>query len=346
MSKSKGNRPAWLPKRVYQSGKAYRYHAPDGSCYRLGLIDAGQVNILAEYKRVIKEIKEAGEASSKRSFRNMVKGYKQSPMYTELAPRTQDGYARQLDTLSDLFGSRDVRSITSPMIDNIHEEFTKRRGKVTANRHFSALSRVFTWGKRKGWVVHDPSKGIAVKNKEKPRDRYISDLELTLLLEHSPPALQSMILISYLCAARFSDVLTLTMKQITDEGIYICQGKTGKKQIKTWSSALKDAVYSQKSRVHVGSHYLFSGRFNRPGYPEHMSKSAMEVNFRKARRDAFEYAKKNSLEFKVDFTFHDLKAKGISDYEGNKQEFSGHKTLQQVEVYDRKVKRVRALDRK
>lgn len=43
----------------------------------------------------------------------------------------------------------------------------------------------------------------------------------------------------------------------------------------------------------------------------------------------------------TDFTFHDLKAKGISDYEGSsrdKQLFSGHKTETQVLVYDRKVK--------
>lgn len=42
-----------------------------------------------------------------------------------------------------------------------------------------------------------------------------------------------------------------------------------------------------------------------------------------------------------DFTFHDLKAKGISDYEGrgrDKQLFSGHKTEGQVLIYDRKVK--------
>ena len=40
------------------------------------------------------------------------------------------------------------------------------------------------------------------------------------------------------------------------------------------------------------------------------------------------------------FTFHDIKAKGISDFEGNihdKQQFSGHKTVGQVNVYDRRT---------
>ena len=38
------------------------------------------------------------------------------------------------------------------------------------------------------------------------------------------------------------------------------------------------------------------------------------------------------------FTFHDLKAKGVSDFKGNKQDASGHKTAAQVAVYDRKKK--------
>ncbi|HBY2053373.1 TPA: integrase, partial [Klebsiella pneumoniae] len=51
----------------------------------------------------------------------------------------------------------------------------------------------------------------------------------------------------------------------------------------------------------------------------------------------------------LDCTFHDLKAKGISDYEGSgrdKQKFSGHKTESQVLVYDRKVKISPTLNKK
>lgn len=41
-----------------------------------------------------------------------------------------------------------------------------------------------------------------------------------------------------------------------------------------------------------------------------------------------------------DFTFHDLKAKGISDLQGNiyeKQAISGHKNVEQTARYDRKI---------
>jgi len=47
-------------------------------------------------------------------------------------------------------------------------------------------------------------------------------------------------------------------------------------------------------------------------------------------------------------TFHDVKAKAISDYQGSsndKQLFSGHKKESQVLVYDRKIKVSPSLDR-
>ena len=43
----------------------------------------------------------------------------------------------------------------------------------------------------------------------------------------------------------------------------------------------------------------------------------------------------------MDFTFHDLKAKGISDFEGsleNKREAAGHTTTKQTADYDRKIR--------
>ena len=49
-------------------------------------------------------------------------------------------------------------------------------------------------------------------------------------------------------------------------------------------------------------------------------------------------AVKHNTEWGAEFTFHDIKAKAISDYNGNLQEFSGHKTEAQAQSYSRKVK--------
>ena len=44
------------------------------------------------------------------------------------------------------------------------------------------------------------------------------------------------------------------------------------------------------------------------------------------------------------FTFHDLKAKGVSDFEGDKKKASGHKSEAMVRIYDRKRIEVDATD--
>ena len=41
------------------------------------------------------------------------------------------------------------------------------------------------------------------------------------------------------------------------------------------------------------------------------------------------------------FNFHDLKAKGVSDFQVNKQEASGHRTARKVAIYDRKKHKVK-----
>ncbi|MGQ7198146.1 tyrosine-type recombinase/integrase, partial [Escherichia sp. HC-TM1] len=79
-------------------------------------------------------------------------------------------------------------------------------------------------------------------------------------------------------------------------------------------------------------------------YGERYSYKGFNEAWRKARTAASEY-----LGVPLDCTFHDLKAKGISDYEGSsrdKQQFSGHKTESQVLVYDRKTKISPTLNKK
>lgn len=57
-------------------------------------------------------------------------------------------------------------------------------------------------------------------------------------------------------------------------------------------------------------------------------------------RDAKLAAEETHPDLNFDFTFHDIKAKGVSDLEGTlseKQSISGHKTQSQTVTYDRKI---------
>lgn len=142
---------------------------------------------------------------------------------------------------------------------------------------------------------------------------------------------------AYLYAERVSDVLKMDWPQIMDKGIFIQQGKTGVKQINAWTDRLRAAVDICRSWGETGS-------VIKTMYGERYSYKRFNEDSRKVRTVAANYPGSPQ-----DCTFHDLKVKGISDYEGtgrDKQKFSGHKTESQVLVYDRKVKISPTLNRK
>lgn len=195
---------------------------------------------------------------------------------------------------------------------------------------------VYTAGGISVVMYRNPCVGVD-KFPKPQRDRYITDEEYIAIFTHATPAVKAAMEIAYLCAARVSDVLKMNWNQILDKGIFIQQGKTGIKQIKAWTERLSAAV-------DICREWGQDGPVIRTMYGERYSYKGFNEAWRKARNAASE-----ELGRPLDCTFHDLKAKGISDYEGSgrdKQKFSGHKTESQVLVYDRKVKISPTLNKK
>ena len=117
-----------------------------------------------------------------------------------------------------------------------------------------------------------------------------------------------------------------------ETGIFIRQGKTGVKQIKEWNPRLRAAVDLALSVQEVMSfRYVFCDKSG-----NHPAQGTLRNWYGKARAQA----KLNHVGVWLpNFTFHDIKAKSISDFDGdNKKNFSGHKTEEQAQNYDRKVK--------
>ncbi|WP_444939406.1 hypothetical protein [Microbulbifer sp. JMSA002] len=100
-------------------------------------------------------------------------------------------------------------------------------------------AHLYRWGKARGFVsIGDPTKAMNPL-KEKQGGRYVEDSEYlafyTWLESRGHTAHAAAMEISYLCGARQQDVLALKRQDITEEGLLICQQKTGKKQLKLWT---------------------------------------------------------------------------------------------------------------
>lgn len=318
----------WMPKGVFFRPSGY-YWKPGGTTEKLAPADSTKAEVWVAYEKVIEGRK------NMLTFSQLWKKFLNSTDYADLAPRTQKDYLAHEKYLLAVFGEAKAKSIKPEHVRR-YMDARGKKSRVQANHEHSSMSRVYRWGYQRGFVPGNPCVGVD-KYPKPQRDRYITDEEYLAIYDCATDPVKAAMEIAYLCAARVSDVLKMDWNQIMDKGIFIQQGKTGVKQIKAWTDRLHSAVNLCRKSGEDGAviKTMYGERYSYKGFNE---------AWRKARNAAAE-----KIGRPLDCTFHDLKAKGISDYEGSgrdKQKFSGHKTESQVLVYDRKVKISPTLNRK
>ena len=328
--RSKG--PEWLPSRCYIGRVSYEFHPKSGGSIKLGALTEPKEIILAKYFAALSLSEEPTGA-----FNQLMREYFGGRNYLKLSTRTKRDYAQYGQRVGRVFGKTNKHRIKAHHIRKYMDERAKTT-IVQANREHSFMSAVFSWAYENGKVNMNPCTGVR-KFTEPHRERYIEDWEYNAVLAEAYakwPLLAASMEISYCCAARQADVWGLTRSDLREEGIYIRQGKTGAKQIKEWNPRLRAAVDLALSVQVVRNLKLVfcDARGNHP------MQTTMAKWYAKARVDA---KSKHKGEWVTDFTFHDIKAKSISDYDGNLQEFSGHKTEAQAQNYSRKIKIVPTL---
>jgi integrase len=132
-------------------------------------------------------------------------------------------------------------------------------------------------------------------------------------MELAPPPIKQMMELAYLLRARYSEVLNLTTDDVSDTHVRLIRLKGSEGELCALSERLRAAVSDVRADPYICHRYTESG-------------------FSSAWR---------RLMTKVDnpFTFHDLKAKGISDHENN---HSGHRSPAMRKTYVRKLQEVPA----
>ncbi len=317
----------WLPPLCYEGRSAYEFRPTVNGkvqIIRLCALGTKQHVVWNRYEQEKRKLE-----MSSGTVEALFEEFFESPQCLKLAPGTIRQYRKNAKMLCKVFGHLQAKAVLPEWV----REYMDTRGKdheVTANRERAFMSRVYNWGYERGKVPMNPCDKVRTFS-ESARERYITDEEYKAVYDCATSLVKAVMEISYCCAARKSDVLGLTNKKLLDEGIKIKQGKTGKEQIKAWSPRLKAAIKLAKDSKATSFRFVIC---NTKGHK--VTVDAFDYYWNKAKDEA---ARKNpSLDF--DFTFHDIKAKSISDVEGTKaekQKFSGHKTSAMVDTYDRKT---------
>ncbi|WP_368750263.1 tyrosine-type recombinase/integrase [Klebsiella aerogenes] len=315
------------PPRVYRGKSQFEFHPATGGSVTLCPLDSPISLIWTRYETALKNLKEKANLSA------LIGEFFESADYARLGAETKKDYKKYARKIEAVFGKMLPDSVKPQHV----RKYMDDRGvaaPVQANREKAFLSRVYGWAYERGKVASNPCKGVR-QFKEEERERYITDEEYAALYSVAPPVVQIAMEIAYLCLARQGDVLALQKAQLVEQGIFIRQGKTAAKQIKAWSDRLTRAIEQARTlpiKNGISSIYVIhqpnGRRYTRDGFNSRWQQSR-------------EMAQEKHPHLLFDFTFHDLKAKGVSDLEGSlqeKQQISGHKTITQTARYDRKVK--------
>ena len=318
----KRTKNTWLPDRVYRrSNGSYRYNPKSGGSIKIADADASRIEVLDAYELVI------GEDGTLNSLFAL---YRQSERWLDLAPKTKKDYDGAWEQLKKGFGKLQVKNIKS---HHVRKYMDLRTAKTRANRERILLKNILRYGIEYNWLENDPC-AIVKPFKEKPRDKYVTDEEYKTMYDRVTPVLQVFMELAYICAARGQDIRSLKISDIKDDGLLVIQQKTGKKQLKLWNARLKAAIDKaltiRKERLAKCGHESFYLIVTKTGGP--YTANGFKANWQKLKYEG------------MDWTFHDLKANGISDFEGDKQALSGHKSRLQMERYNRTPDRVEVID--
>ncbi|MCK9622206.1 MAG: tyrosine-type recombinase/integrase [Methylobacter sp.] len=302
----------------------------------------------------ISEIWQAFEAKKQKkatTFITLSIEFQSSPAWRALSSLTQKDYlfchqaiTQRKTSTGTLLGDIPINSWTVGTVRKYRDKRAEE-SKSRAIKEMAYLMRVFNWAYEYEKITFNPAAGVK-KPSLPARQHYAEDKDYYFLLNiakqsgywYAPDAME----LAYLCGMRLSEVLDMTDANETEAGLVIKRRKGSKTTIVEWQPRLAEtwntlkktrnailADSKQPHPIHADKRYLFISARTGNKIAENSLKTAMSRIKATARKEA----EKTGREF-IDFTFHDIKRKSVSDATGNKQDFSGHRSAAMMNVYD------------
>lgn len=266
-----------------------------------------------------------------------------SKHFKSLKPVTRKGYQGYKEVIcrkklknGSTFGDLPFASIT---IKIVRRYLDSRDARIAANREIQFLKSAFSWAIQYiDGVTNNPCVGVTL-NKQPPRDRYVThdeyDLVHKIAEKSSYPYIAIAMEFAYLCRARRGEVFALKRSDLIEEGVYLQRGKGSDSEITLWTPRLEKAVKAAKAYQREAPTPLDGGYLLHDKKGLAIKKNAFDSAWKRVVTQAMETGiteNGETLKLEERFTFHDLKAKGISDHQ---HKHGGHRSGKMKRVYDR-----------
>lgn len=241
-----------LPAKMYF--KHGRHWYVSGGKWTALAVDYGEA--LTEYARITSAPKGSMEALIDRVLIAI------SP---KLKLRTVSQYKLAAKMLKKAFAEFTPSQVKGKHVAALKQQLAKTPNM--ANRVLSVLRIVFNHAVEWQEVDSNPCIGIA-RLEEGQRDRYISDDEWTRIRAQAHPRLAAIMDLQYLTGQRIMDVVSIHRMNVTDEGIFFEQEKTGARVLIEMTPELQAAIERAKkvSGENVRGLTLFHIRGRVPSY--------------------------------------------------------------------------------
>lgn len=180
---------------------------------------------------------------TKETLNSAIDLYFASSKFESLSDNTKTTYKSRAKNIRKIMGMRTCKSI-EPL--HIYAYMDKNPSNAGANQGLVVLYHALEEARKRGWIRDNPAVKIE-KHGTKRRGRYITDEEYRKIYEAGTDLVKAVMKLNYLIGQRPIDIFKLRLQDITDEGIFIQQKKTDKKQLFTWTKELREAVDQAKA---------------------------------------------------------------------------------------------------
>jgi len=319
-----------LPEKVYVDSKSISYHHRDYGV--LSRCDEPDWKFWKAYE-------EAESQTKAVTISDLWMRYIKSAEFKKTSRANQQNRKYEIAPLIEHFKLRPVDSISlADVTCYLRERELEAPTMALKERKF--LQQLCDFGAQLGMCEQKITKSIKVV-KTAPKTRVIKDWEFDRLRANASTIGELFMVGAYLFGARMQDMRAMNKNQLREQGVYIMQLKTGKSQIKEYNADVEKWAFAALERHNAIEKKLLKAGKPAPNFllckPDgsEYTYHAVHSMFQRAKDKT---AKDLNVKMgELDFTFHTIKHTSITNFAGEKQRFSGHKSKQVLDVYDHSV---------
>lgn len=322
-----------LPPRMYE------YRGKKKTTYYTITATNERINLgheLMAAKRSLLELEEGkpGTGTIAELIDDYLKELKRLVAQGKRAQRTLDDRQTEAVNLKKAFGKMAPAALEAQHVWAYLHRYRGAKAPTRANREITFLQAVMGQARQQGIIKDNPCVGVE-RNEESPRERLVTDLELLRWCKmawrwsDAGKRVALAAAIAYLTGKAQGQILKLHKNQLSDEGIYFGGRKKGAATLVRWSKRLRRYVEASKAMPStIDSMYVVHAQTGTPytsrgfkTFVQRLMKMWVEAGNER-------------------FTFHDLRAKAVTDVveQGRKaSELTGHRNeATPARVYDRR----------